>query len=344
MNQPQILISIIVPVYNGELYLSACLESLVGQSLQAIEIVVIDDASTDQTPEIISRFAAHDSRIKPLRNTTTQRQGISRNLGISAARGEYIAFVDADDWIDITFFEKLYHAAKAADAMIAKAEALIVHQDGTMEPFSKMNDKIRKGLRDEEPLAAHFRYEFWTGIYLRSALVQNKIEFPDIRNGEDLVFLMQATYHLNKFVLVPEVYYYYRQHAGSTEAVREEAYYESILQSAKIMLKYLFEQQHTPEHKKMLLSNVIKHLMLRQRELEQRPEMTKYGEQFAQKGLCLLIQVDIPPINMLHTIQEGYFLQRNLQQLKRSRRYRIGSLITHIPRIVLKSLYRKKIS
>ena len=116
----KIKISVIVPVFNAEKYLKMCLNSLVSQTLKNIEIICIDDGSTDNSLAILDKFKSKDDRIKIIKQ---KNYGVSmaRNNGISEAQGEYIGFVDADDWVDKDFFEKLYNAAQKYNADIATA-------------------------------------------------------------------------------------------------------------------------------------------------------------------------------------------------------------------------------
>ena len=116
-------VSVIVPAYNVEGYINDCLESLVNQTLKEIEIIVVNDGSTDRTSEIISKFSAKDSRMKII-NQENQGLSAARNNGMQQATGEYIGFVDSDDYIDLDFYEKLYEAAKTNDADISVASIL----------------------------------------------------------------------------------------------------------------------------------------------------------------------------------------------------------------------------
>lgn len=116
----QTKLSIIVPVYNVEKYLSKCLESLIHQTLQDIEIICVDDGSTDSSLEILKSFAKTDSRIKVF-SQKNQGQSAARNLALKHAKGEYLGFVDSDDWVDLDYFEKLYRVAKSSNCDIACA-------------------------------------------------------------------------------------------------------------------------------------------------------------------------------------------------------------------------------
>ena len=116
----KIKISVIVPVFNAEKYLKMCLNSFVSQTLKNIVIICIDDGSTDNSLAILDKFKSKDDRIKIIKQKN-YGVSIARNNGISEAQGEYIGFVDADDWVDKDFFEKLYNAAQKYNADIATA-------------------------------------------------------------------------------------------------------------------------------------------------------------------------------------------------------------------------------
>ena len=113
-------VSILVPIYNVEKYLRQCLESVVNQTLKDIEIICINDGSTDSSPEIIREFASRDSRIKVIDKPNTG-YGHSMNQGLKAATGEYIGIVESDDFAELNMFEVLYNTAKSNGAEIVKS-------------------------------------------------------------------------------------------------------------------------------------------------------------------------------------------------------------------------------
>lgn len=124
-------VSIIVPVYNTEAYLERCLKSLVNQTLKDIEIICIDDGSKDNSVAILKKYSQLDKRIKIIEQ---ENLGVSvaRNNGLKLATGEYIGFVDSNDWIDLDFYEKLYNAAKKYDADISACGIKRLHINGNI--------------------------------------------------------------------------------------------------------------------------------------------------------------------------------------------------------------------
>ena len=133
-----IKISIIVPVYNTEKYLGVCLDSLISQTYKDIEIICVDDGSTDNSLQILNDYAAKDSRIKIL---TQKNQGpsVARNLGLEKAKGEYITFVDSDDWVSIDMCEKIY--SKAIDT---NADLVLFPHSRVTNTNISLDDRLQK--------------------------------------------------------------------------------------------------------------------------------------------------------------------------------------------------------
>ena len=122
------MLSVIVPVYNVEAYLPKCIESITAQTYEQLEIILIDDGSTDRCPWICDKYAEKDSRIKVI-HKKNGGLGFARNSGLDIAAGEYFAFVDSDDYVDLDFYEKLYTAAKNGDYDLAQGGISKKHGD-----------------------------------------------------------------------------------------------------------------------------------------------------------------------------------------------------------------------
>ncbi len=206
-------VSIIVPVYNVEKYLDKCLQSLINQTLKDIEIICVNDGSTDNSLEILERYAKKDSRIIIINQ---ENQGLSgaRNSGLKKANGEYIGFVDSDDWVDLNFFEKLYNSAVKYNCEIACAGFKrcgkffkSARKKYTKEQvYTQINDKI---IADKIPYDNYV----WNKIYKREAL--KEFSFPIGRNFEDIAVTVKIVHKLKNMVTVPETYYNYRKNQSS---------------------------------------------------------------------------------------------------------------------------------
>lgn len=211
-------VSIIVPAYNAEKYIVDCLISLIKQTLREIEIIVIDDGSTDSTYFIACAFAAKDKRIKIIQQSN-QKQGAARNRGIEIAQGEYIGFVDSDDYIDLDYYEKLYNTAKSCDCDIVTTN-LLKHK--------KKNNKYNVFYKKQETtssLDAKFKlcedksrrfFFVMNRLFKTSVIKENNILFPEGSFSEDVMFSTKAIFYANKIVSCPETEYHYIEHATST--------------------------------------------------------------------------------------------------------------------------------
>ena len=203
-------ISIIIPVYNSAKYIQECLDSIFNQTLKEVEIICIDDGSTDNSVEILQKYS---SKIKIIKQT---HQGVSaaRNIGIKAALGEFVAFMDSDD---------IYTTDKVLEMLYSKAikhNALIC--GGEMAKFNA-NELLNQDFEKEYAQGFHFekegfisfnKYQFPYGftrfIYNRDFLIKNDIFFPEYRRLEDPPFMINAMIKAKRFYAVKEIVYSYR--------------------------------------------------------------------------------------------------------------------------------------
>ena len=209
-------VSIIVPVYNTEEYLQKCLNSLTNQTLKNIEIICVNDGSTDNSLKILQDNAIQDDRIKII-NQENKKQGAARNAGMQVATGEYIGFVDSDDWVDLNYFERLYNTAKKYDSDIALATNVRIGKNKfklrlnlqTVDKYTELQDKL--------DICQQWKNECPTNkIYRKSYLDANNIQWPEGIYCEDKLFTIKAVYFANAVVTVPDVYYYYFDNPKST--------------------------------------------------------------------------------------------------------------------------------
>ena len=204
-------VSVIVPVYKVERFLPRCLDSIINQTLKDIEIICVNDGSPDNSLQILEDYAKKDLRIKII-NQENSGPSVSRNKGILMAQGEYIGFVDSDDWLDIDFYEKLYAAAQKYDADIAACGIKVYRKysrENYMLKYTKeccVDDAERKFYLCDVPETCNV----WNKIY-RTAFIKNrKIEFEaGIHMQEDISFTMETLYYSKKFVTVPGTLYNY---------------------------------------------------------------------------------------------------------------------------------------
>lgn len=205
-------ISIIIPVYNGEEYLEQCIHSVLSQTFDEMEILCIDDGSTDRSSEIIRRCQAEDGRIY-LYHQKNQGAGAARNLGIQLAKGKYIAFLDADDYyLEPDALSLMYKTCEAKK--MAACGSLRKHiKNGILENEALFHGKIA----EELPCGAALRYQdfqldynYQSFLFLREHLTENRIYFPNYRRFQDPPFLVRALYTAGSFMVENTYLYCYR--------------------------------------------------------------------------------------------------------------------------------------
>ena len=219
MVKEAIKVTVILPAYNVKPYIGRCIESLQNQTLRELEFIFVDDCSEDDSMAAVIAWAGQDERVRILRNDVNRGAGYSRNRGIEAARGEYISFVDSDDFISPDFYELLYAAATAGGGHdIAKGlRCLVDDAAGEVAPPSKnLNDCIRASLSENRPLYTAFTYEHTCALYHRGLFTDAGVRYGTSRNSEDITFLLRCCYQTNDLVFEESAIYYYVQREGST--------------------------------------------------------------------------------------------------------------------------------
>lgn len=201
-------ISVIVPVYNMQNYIAECLDSILNQSLKEIEVICVDDGSTDNSFNTLLRYMKVDKRVR-VYGLVNSGSGVARNKALMEARGEYVAFMDADDWYpDEWVLEKLYNKAEEKEVFICGG-SMSAYKDGELiEPLDYY-------LFEEEGMIWYEDYQMDYGytryIYNLDFLKKNDICFPDYSRFQDPVFFVKAMIAAEKFYAIPEITYCYRK-------------------------------------------------------------------------------------------------------------------------------------
>jgi len=237
MTNQKIKISVIIPVFNVENFLEDCLNSVINQSLKELEIICINDGSSDSSLEILEKFAKIDSRITVI-NQENKGQGAARNVGIKLAKGEFIGFIDSDDWIDLDFYEKLYDAAVRWDADIACASMIRKRKHHQKYRVNYKKEQVTDDINEKINLCNSPRQLYTPNkIYKKSKLVDEfNLLFPEGVVYEDIVFLIQCLYYLNRLVVVPNTHYWYRVNMNST--VKKKQTKKMIEEKKNALCKY----------------------------------------------------------------------------------------------------------
>ncbi|MEK3991744.1 glycosyltransferase family 2 protein [Robertmurraya sp. FSL R5-0851] len=228
-------VSIIVPIYNVDKYLNRCLDSILNQSLKEIEIIAVNDGSTDRSYEILLDYQKSDPRLKVI-NKKNGGVSSARNTGLEQVTGEYIGFVDPDDWIDKHMYEELYKTAQVEEADVVMCSYIREFGSHSKKKQFHMPEQVK--FTGEEvhkkilrrligPLGDEVRNPelldawgtVWSKLYKTNLILDNKIVFTDLHEigtNEDSLFNIEVMYFTQNFVFINKyLYHYWRENSTS---------------------------------------------------------------------------------------------------------------------------------
>lgn len=218
-------ITVIIPAYNTEAYIAQAIESALGQTLNNIEVIVVDDASTDQTLAVVKSFT--DKRLKIIANPENMGASVARNLAIRKAQGKWIAVLDSDDWYAPERLETLLMIANTENADMIADDVYYI-KDGDKLPWSTLlidsSEKIDQIMNIDHlyfvatdlPGRGGLTLGLTKPLIKRELLVKHGIEYEEnIRLGQDFWFYLKCLGYGAKFILIPKAYYFYRSRLGS---------------------------------------------------------------------------------------------------------------------------------
>ena len=263
-----LLVSVIVPVYNIESYVGKCIESIIAQTYENLEIILVDDGSTDNSGQICDNYAKMDSRIKVIHKVNGGLVS-ARKAGILEASGDYAAYVDGDDWIEKDMYECLLSQIGDADVIVSG-----VARDYEAETHSICEkNKLRSGIYEGISLQKIYRSMIYTGqffergisqtiwkaLYKKELLLDNQMRVPnEIRVGEDAACIYPVLLNADKIVLTDKVFYHYVMRADSIMGTRDS----KELDRYRSLYKYLKSRFcEVPENQEELILQ-LDYLML----------------------------------------------------------------------------------
>ena len=216
-------VSVIVPVYNTRKYLRECLKSLEKQTIDSIEIIMVNDGSTDESFSIMEEFVRKHPDRFVLINKENGGQATARNLGIKQSHGEYIGFVDSDDKVDINMFQKMYQAASCGNYDYVECHYHYVQEqkDGSLKELETRGN-IR-AYRNKKDMFIDPQVSPWNKLYKRELLINNHIEFPEGVIYEDTSFYIKSIPYIKKAKYLDEKLVYYYLHGSSTMNANKSA-------------------------------------------------------------------------------------------------------------------------
>ena len=240
-------LSVIVPVYNmaKDGNLDYCMNSLVNQTLQNMEIIAVDDASTDDSLQILRAFEKkYPGRVKAVASPENRRQGGARNLGLQEAKGRYIGFMDADDWVVEDLYERMVDRAKQTGADVVGTDMCRVYEH-TMVPTQREECNLlsQVGILDHDKRKEYLLHPgpLGTKIYAREIFFGKEFRFPEHMSYEDNATFLEIGMRAKHFEHIPEANVFYYQHGDSTTHSVDLKKCLDRMEAMRIMMKYAKE-------------------------------------------------------------------------------------------------------
>jgi glycosyltransferase involved in cell wall biosynthesis len=249
-------VSVIVPIYNVEKYLKRCMESLLKQTLRDIEIIMVDDESPDNCPAMCDEYAKQDKRIQVI-HKKNGGLGFARNSGLGIATGEYIAFVDSDDFVDIKMYEILYKTAKEENADTVYCGVNFYENERVVISRKEVNkltlfrgrkeiDGFLLDMIGPEPSykgTVKYLMSAWRSIYSMEVINKYKLRFYSEREfiSEDLLFNIDYLSNADSVIMIPQCYYYYSYNQNSISRTYRHDRFEFGLKFIDVVRYKLFE-------------------------------------------------------------------------------------------------------
>lgn len=234
------ILSIIVPVYNVEDFLSQCIDSILAQSIQDYELILVDDGSTDTSSSICDKYAAGHSKVSVVHK---KNGGLSdaRNTGLKIASGKYVGFVDSDDWIVPNMYENMIKAAIDYSASIVCCN----YDSYTSAVIQKQRSDKIISLKQEEAICKlfyrdHYRFFAWNKIYLKSLF--DNLEYPYGKHYEDIVTTYSLFKKVDKIIYIDSSYYVYRRRVGSISNNEYSLKTKELLEAINFVYNDMFKE------------------------------------------------------------------------------------------------------
>jgi len=235
-------VSVVIPVYNVEKYIDRCIKSIVWQSLKDIEIILVDDASPDNCPAMCDKWAGLDNRIKVI-HKQNEGLGLTRNAGMAVAQGEYVAFVDSDDFVEADMYERLYNECKKYNLDCIYSEFNVDDYPGfrvVLRPERLYTgtaeiEQLRLDIVGSEPTyisGVKYHCSSCKGLYKLDVIKNNGLRFHSERQyiSEDMLFNLDFLYHSERVKIVPWQFYHYCLNGVSlTHSYRPDRWEKQLL-------------------------------------------------------------------------------------------------------------------
>lgn len=230
------LISVIIPVYNVEKYLHKALESVVNQTYKNLEIICIEDCSTDLSMQILNSFASNDNRITIIKNNENKGVGYSRNKGLQLSCGEYIHFFDSDDWLELDLYQNAVSLLDCdSDILSFNYSNFFDDTKKNLKNYRQSGSYLKKnGLTENAELFPMFGYNPWSKIFKSKFLKQYNILFSNYKCMEDVEFSLKTFINAKSIIYTDKILYNYRTNRKSSLTAKHCLHVDYLINSIKI--------------------------------------------------------------------------------------------------------------
>ena len=235
-DNPSVLLSVVSPVYNGSAYLTPFLESVLHQTFRDFELIMVDDGSTDESPKILQSYQEKDVRIRLIRQNH-KGAGSARNVGFSQAKGQYIIFLDSDDWFKEDFFKIMIDRITKDQSDVAVCEFFIYNQQTGERQILAIAETGNQKIEKTDLALDLFTPNTWVKVYRTAFLKQNQLLFQEIPSCNDWSFVFASLACANKISVIREPLMYYRTQTSSSISSYRYKRTKDIVRAIK-QLKY----------------------------------------------------------------------------------------------------------
>ena len=231
-------VSVVIPVYNIEAHLRQCLDSVAGQTLSDLEVVCVDDGSTDASPAILEEYAQKDPRFQVIRQANAG-PGAARNRGMERSSGRYLIFLDSDDWFEPDFLERMTARAEetGADVTICRSDEFDTHSGQVYDGSWMLKTQLLPGavFSPREAAGAVFQFTYgwpWDKLYRRDYILKEKFQYPDLAVSQDLVFVYPSVFCAGRIAVLDRVLIHHRVNrlasVSNSRSKTPEASYQAL--------------------------------------------------------------------------------------------------------------------
>lgn len=269
--EKEILVSVVVPVYNTELYLEECLSSLRKQTLKEVEFICVDDGSTDCSVDIIKKYCEQDERFRMIKRTHTDGTGAgpARNLGLDFAVGKYIIFLDSDDFFEETLLEKTYEKAEKTKAQVVIFDAWLFDDRekteapsvGVLEKETIPNKNVFSAQDVQESIFQITWGSAWNMMYLRKYILDSEIQFQGAKYMDDAKFVYIALCLADRITTLDHKFIHYRYNTATSQSAKRYEYSENMYKIPLEIREELINRKKYEQFKESYIKKFIYYML-----------------------------------------------------------------------------------